>query len=75
MTEFTAAELAKFDGRNGQPAYVAYKGTVYDVSGSGMWGDGDHGGFHQAGADLTAEHDDAPHDELVVDFPVVGTLA
>lgn len=74
MKEFTTAEIAKFDGRKGQPAYVAYKGTVYDVSGSGMWDEGDHGGFHQAGADLTVEHDDAPHDVLVVDFPVVGTL-
>jgi predicted heme/steroid binding protein len=75
MKEFTADELAKFDGTKGQPAYVAYKGTVYDVTGSSMWGDGDHGGFHQAGADLTAEHDDAPHDELIVDLPQVGTLA
>ena len=74
MKEFTADELAKFDGLHGQPAYVAYKGTVYDVSASSMWADGDHGGFHQAGADLTAEFDDAPHDELIVDFPVVGTL-
>lgn len=29
---FTREELAKFNGQNGQPAYVAISGTVYDVS-------------------------------------------
>lgn len=72
--EFKAEDLAKYNGRNGQPAYVAYKGVVYDVTESSMWGDGDHEGMHQAGADLTAEHDDAPHDAYVTDFPEVGKL-
>lgn len=74
MKEFTAEELAQFDGRNGRPAYVAYKGIVYDVTESGMWGDGDHEGEHTAGRDLTQEHDDAPHDIYVTDFPEVGKL-
>ncbi len=74
MKDFTKEELAGYDGRNGQPAYVAFKGTVYDVSESAMWGDGDHEGMHQAGADLTGEHDDAPHDVYVTDFPEVGRL-
>jgi predicted heme/steroid binding protein len=34
--EMTAADLARFDGREGRPAYVAYKGDIYDVSESGM---------------------------------------
>lgn len=75
MQEFTAEQLAEFDGTGGKPAYVAYGGTVYDVSDSAMWGDGDHEGMHTAGRDLTDEHDDAPHDVLVTDFTVVGTLA
>jgi predicted heme/steroid binding protein len=75
MREFTAEELKEFDGRDGKPAYVAYEGVVYDVTESPMWGDGDHEGMHQAGADLTREHDDAPHDVHVTDFPQVGTLA
>jgi predicted heme/steroid binding protein len=74
MKEFTAEELAAFDGTSGKAAYVAYKGKVYDVSESAMWGGGDHEGMHSAGADLTAEHDDAPHDVYVTDFPQVGTL-
>jgi predicted heme/steroid binding protein len=75
MKEFTLEELAGFDGREGRPMYVAYKGVVYDVSDSGMWSEGDHEGMHTAGHDLTAEHDDAPHDVYVTDFPQVGTLA
>jgi predicted heme/steroid binding protein len=75
MKEFTLDELAEFDGTDGKPAYVAYQGTVYDVSESGMWGDGDHEGEHNAGRDLTEEHADAPHDVYVTDFPEVGRLA
>jgi predicted heme/steroid binding protein len=74
MQDFTLEELAKFNGRGGQKAYAAYKGLVYDVTESSMWGDGDHEGMHTAGGDLTAEHDDAPHDVYVTDFPQVGRL-
>lgn len=74
MKEFTAEELAKFDGKDGRPAYVAYQGVVYDVSDSSMWGGGDHEGTHVAGGDLTAAHEDAPHDVYVTGFPQVGTL-
>jgi predicted heme/steroid binding protein len=74
MREFTAEELGAFNGRDGQPAYVAYEGTVYDVTESAMWGDGDHEGLHFAGRDLTGEHADAPHDVYVTDFPEVGRL-
>lgn len=74
MKDFTLEELKGFDGMNGKPAYVAYKGVVYDVTESAMWGDGDHEGMHQAGADLTAEHEDAPHDVYVTDFPEVGRI-
>jgi predicted heme/steroid binding protein len=74
MKEFTREELATFNGKDGNPAYVAYKGVVYDVTDSAMWGDGDHEGMHFAGADLTQEHEDAPHDVYVTDFTEVGRL-
>ncbi len=74
MKEFTLEDLKQFDGRDGRPAYVAYKGMVYDLTESSMWTDGDHEGMHAAGGDLTAEHDDAPHDEHVLDFPEAGKL-
>ncbi|TLM73640.1 MAG: cytochrome B5 [Actinobacteria bacterium] len=74
MRDFTAEELSGFDGRDGRLAYVAYQGVVYDVSDSGMWTGGDHEGAHSAGADLTEDHLDAPHDVYVTDFPEVGRL-
>jgi len=74
MKEFTREELATFNGKDGNPAYVAFKGVVYDVTDSAMWGDGDHEGTHFAGADLTEEHADAPHDVYVTDFAEVGRL-
>jgi predicted heme/steroid binding protein len=74
MKDFTVSELAAFDGRDGRPAYVAYKGVVYDLTDSGMWPGGDHEDMHKAGGDMTVEHDDAPHDVYVVDFPEVGRL-
>lgn len=74
MQEFTVEDLKSYDGREGRPAYVAYKGNVYDVTESAMWEEGDHGGMHDAGRDLTEEHEDAPHEEYVLDFPQVGTV-
>lgn len=72
---FTKEELAKFDGQNGQPAYVAVNGTVYDVSGKKAWAGGKHHG-HVAGQDLTnALLNDSPHgDKVLKDLPVVGKL-
>jgi predicted heme/steroid binding protein len=71
----TNSELAKHDGREGRPAYVAVNGTIYDVTASPLWTGGDHQGSHQAGHDLTEELKSAPHVRAVVErFPVVGRL-
>lgn len=70
--QFTGEELAKYDGMGENPAYVAYNGKVYDVSGGPNWDDGGHY-EHLAGQDLTEVMQDAPHgDEVMDDYPVVG---
>jgi len=71
---FSINELRSFDGKGGRPAYVGYKGKVYDVSGSDQWGDGDHMG-HEAGRDLTEDMDIAPHvDDVMNMMKIVGVL-
>ncbi|MBD3801120.1 MAG: cytochrome B5 [Campylobacterales bacterium] len=71
----TSRELAAYDGRDGKPAYIAYKGKVYDVSESPMWAEGSHQGMHQAGRDLTPMLEGAPHGEEVFErYSVVATL-
>ncbi|HEY0656117.1 MAG TPA: cytochrome b5 domain-containing protein [Chryseosolibacter sp.] len=63
--------------RNGQDkpeVWVAFKGLVYDVSGSRLWKNGKHY-EHWAGQDLTDELKDAPHTDKVFDkFKVIGRL-
>lgn len=72
----TPDELTRYDGREGRPAYVAVARTIYDVSASEYWREGNHEGEHQAGRDLTEELKSAPHVRAVVErFPVVGTLS
>ena len=64
--KITAAELAQNNGQNGKPAWIAFKGKVYDASQSAFWLYGDHMGSHQAGKDLSSEMELAPHREEVL---------
>jgi len=59
----TLEDLSYFDGKEGRPAYFAYKGKVYDVSSSKPWKDGSHLKKHFAGNDLTEFLKTAPHGE------------
>jgi len=71
----TTEELQTHDGREGRKAYVAVAGTIYDVSASPLWTNGDHKGIHKAGYDLTEELKSAPHVRSVIErFPVIGAL-
>ncbi len=75
MKYFTPKELKEFNGKGGLPAYVAFKGKVYDVSKSSFWADGGHRGRHFAGFDLTPVMMNAPHTEEVLSkFPIVGEI-
>jgi len=73
MCKFSKEELAKCNGKNGAPAYVAYEGKVYDVSDSFLWQNGRHQVSHEAGADGTDGLEKAPHGpELLLRYPLVG---
>ncbi len=75
VRKFTRKELVHYDGKDGNPAYIAYEGKVYDVSDSFLWKNGDHQTSHTAGQDLTGALEEAPHGwELLEGFPVVGIL-
>lgn len=68
---FTKGELSKFNGQDGNPAYIAIKGIVYDLSGVLVWKNGIH---HDqiAGQDFT---DKFPHKiEWLDRLKVVGKL-
>ncbi len=67
--------LCQFDGKDGRPAYIAYKGTIYDVTRSRLWKNGMHVMKHAAGNDLTDMLKNAPHTEdKVLALPQVGRL-
>ena len=75
MRKFTTEELARYHGQDGAPAYIAYEGKVYDVTGSFLWRNGEHQVVHQAGQDLTQDLVLAPHgQDLLGRVPLVGTL-
>lgn len=51
---FTTAELSRYNGKGGNPAYVAVNGIVYDVTNQAAWGGATHFGL-AAGKDVTSE--------------------
>ncbi|MHB8845316.1 MAG: CopD family protein [Nitrospirota bacterium] len=61
--EMTEEQLSSFDGKDGRPAYIAYKGIIYDITGSRLWKNGQHMMKHHAGTDLTEMLKLAPHGE------------
>lgn len=68
-------ELKQYNGKDGRPVYVSYKGVVYDVTNSDLWKTGRHQNKHDAGDNHTGIFSQAPHGEEVFQkFPVVGKL-
>lgn len=74
-TTFTLDELAAYNGQDGNKAYVAIDGVVYDVTGVAAWSGGKHNG-NTAGMDVSEAIGRAPHGTSVVDdLEAVGILA
>ena len=75
MEDIDAETLARSNGKEGHPVYIAYKGRVIDVSKSKLWQTGVHMGRHAAGTDLSAKIGAAPHGPEVLDrYPQIGSL-
>ena len=74
-TELGLEELARKDGKEGRPVYIAYEGKIYDVSQSKLWKTGSHMKRHPAGKDLTTDIGGAPHGPEVLErCPQVGII-
>ncbi|ERI89520.1 putative cytochrome b5-like Heme/Steroid binding domain protein [Clostridiales bacterium oral taxon 876 str. F0540] len=73
--EFTLDELKKYNGQNGNPAYVAVDGVVYDVTHAKGWRNGKHEGGITAGNDLSNEINKSPHGKDVLNgLTIIGKL-
>lgn len=72
---FTLEELEQYNGKNGNPPYVAIGGTVYDMSSKVVWSGGNHFGM-MAGRDLTTNFMSCHQGmiQILQQLPVVGVL-
>ena len=75
MLELTLDELKQYDGKNGNPAYVAVDGIIYDMTNVAAWRNGEHNGY-SAGNDLTdIIKNKSPHGVKNLEgVPVVGKI-
>ncbi len=75
MLELTLEELKQYDGKNGNPAYVAVDGIIYDMTNVTAWKNGDHNGY-SAGNDLTdIIKNKSPHGVKNLEgVPIVGKI-
>lgn len=72
---FTLEELAQYNGKNGNPSYIAIKGVVYDVTNIAAWAAATHFGLN-AGNDLTIEFESCHGGTNILDkLTVVGNLS
>lgn len=67
---WTLEKLAKYNGKNGQPAYIAVSGVIYDVTKLANWSSGSHQGY-SAGQDLTTAFANSPHSKSILNNAVV----
>lgn len=69
---FTKEQLSRYDGKNGNPAYVAIDGKVYDAS--SVFRNGLHYGY-SAGQDLSKEFHGKHPDQFLNKLRLIGAYA
>ena len=74
MTDMTLAQLAQYNGKNGQPSYVVVNKKIYDVSGT--FPNGRHMSQHDAGQDLTTDYNNkhGSGSSKITGYPFIGNL-
>jgi len=74
LKTFTQEELAKYDGLNGNPAYIAVNGVVYNLTNIPTWAAATHFGL-TPGKDLTPQYTTCHAGANILNtLPVVGRL-
>lgn len=73
--QFNLAQLERYDGKEGRPAYVAINGVVYDVTNNPYWKNGKHFGA-EAGDNMTNTFYECHANDINVlnKLPVVGKV-
>jgi arsenite oxidase small subunit len=72
---FTLDELRNFNGKDGKPLYLIFKGKVYNLSESKLWANGKHMGIHDFDEKLEETIKQAPHAEEVLSrFQIIGEV-
>lgn len=72
---FTMEEVAMYDGKDGNPAYIVVDGVVYDVTDVPQWGGAVHFGY-EPGKDVTDALAAAPHGSGQLNSArIVGSVA
>ena len=70
--QLTLAELAAYNGKDGNMAYIAVNGTIYDVTDE--WNNGQHNGV-MAGTDASVAINGAPHGtDILGSLEIIGEL-
>ena len=73
--DLTLAELKKYNGQSGNPAYIIVDGMIYDVTNAKGWKNGKHKDGITAGQDLSKDINAAPHGkDVLIGLPVIGKI-
>ncbi|WP_300259170.1 cytochrome b5 domain-containing protein [Clostridium sp.] len=75
LKDLTLEELAKYNGKNGNLAYIAVNGIIYDVTNEEIFKESPHNSLN-LGSDITKEFNEChnENESLLAKLPIVGTV-